>query len=140
MDRDVDAFVKNLCQTADDKGMRFLMRDPTKIYADPNWDRDEIFKRLHKEYVPGYTRKGKLDLLLVVTPAKPSQQYTPVKRYCDCVGIASQCVAKFNVKRKSGDKGFACNMLMKINSKLGGVNVTLRELPPWLRNGTVHLF
>lgn len=132
------AFVKTLTQTADDKGMRFMQRDPLKQYADPGWSHDEIVKRLHGEHMPLFNRRAKIDLLVVVTPAKSSPQYAPIKRYCDTVaGIASQCVVKSNVRRKYQDRSFAFNLLMKINSKLGGVNVSLRDLPPMLKNGTV---
>lgn len=139
MDRDLDAFVKTLTQTADDKGMRFMQRTPLRHHGDLGLSADQIAQRLHHEYMPFFnSRGGKINLLVVITPAKSCQQYAPIKRYCDTVaGIASQCVVKFNVRRKTQDRAFACNLLMKINAKLGGVNVSLRELPPMLKTGTV---
>jgi hypothetical protein len=120
--------------------MQIAQRDPIKQYADANWSPEEVIRRLQLDIMPGFSRRGKIELLVIVTPTKSSQVYIPIKRYCDTVaGIASQCVTKVNVRRKAHDKGFAFNMLMKINSKLGGVNVTLREMPHFVRSGTVRL-
>lgn len=138
VDRDLDVFIKTLCQTAHDKGMTIVNRDPMKQFADMNWSGDEIIRRLQQDIMPAFNRRGTIELLFVVSPAKSSQMYIPVKRYCDTVaGIASQCTNKFNVRRKAQDRSFAFNMLMKINSKLGGVNVSIREMPLALKTGTV---
>ena len=138
IDRDLNSFIRTLCQTADDKGMQISQRDPMKQYVDTNWTADEIARRLQMEIMPAFNRRGNIELLIIVTPAKTSVVYAPIKRYCDTVaGIASQCVVKFNVRRKSQDRGFAFNMLMKINSKLGGINVTLRDMPAMVKGGTV---
>lgn len=119
--------------------MRINQRSPRKFYANQSWTPDEVIKRLRGEiwrHLCG--NKGPLELLLVITPAKSCQVYAPIKRYCDCVaGIVSQCVASINVKTKSRDRGFAFNMLMKINSKLGGVNVSIKPMPEVLKPGTV---
>lgn len=139
VDRDLDGFIRTLCQTADEKGVQITQREPLKQYADMNWSPDELTKRLQQDIMPGYNRRGNIELLLVITPSKTSLVYAPIKRYCDSVaGIASQCIVKFNIKRKSQDRGFAFNMLMKINSKLGGINVTLREMPQIVKSGTVY--
>src|SRR5438876_352330 len=95
-----------------------------KTLQPKNWTIDEVTRRLQTEIMPAFNRRGNIELLVIVTPARTSVVYAPIKRYCDTVaGIASQCVVKFNVRRKSQDRGFAFNMLMKINSKLGGINV-----------------
>ena len=89
--------------------------------------------------MPAFQCRGNIDLLMVVSPAKTSQMYVYVKRYYDTVaGIASQCINKQNVKRMAQDRGFAFNILMKMNSKLGRINVSLRDFPPSLNNGTVR--
>src|SRR5271169_2299410 len=139
IDRDLEGFIRTLCQAADDKGVRISQREPMRQYADINWQADEITRRLQQEIMPAFNRGGKIELLLVITPSKSSLVYAPIKRFCDSVaGIASQCIVKFNIKRKSQDRGFAFNMLMKINSKLGGINVTLREMPQFVKSGTVY--
>ena len=138
IDRDLDSFIRTLCQTADDKGMHISQRNPMKQYVDANWTADEVTRRLETEIMPAFNRRGNIELLVIVTPARTSVVYVPIKRYCDTVaGIASQCVVKFNVRRKSQDRGFVFNMLMKINSKLGGINVTLQEMPAMVKGGTV---
>jgi eukaryotic translation initiation factor 2C len=140
IDRDLNGFIRTLCQTADEKGVQITQRDPMKRYADINWSPDELTRRLQQEIMPSFNQHSPIELLLFVTPSRTSIVYSPIKRYCDTVaGIASQCLVKFNVKRKSQDRGFAFNMLMKINSKLGGVNVTLREMPQVVKTGTVYI-
>jgi hypothetical protein len=138
IEHDLDSFIRTLCQTAEDKGMRITQRDPTKVFTNSNMGYEEITKRLKEEFMPTFNRPSKIELLVIVTPGSSSNVYVPVKRYCDSEeGIASQCVAKFNVRRRSRDRAFAANVLMKINAKLGGINVTLSEMPDLFKHGTV---
>jgi len=117
--------------------MQFVKRDPYRCAGNINWDAEEIARRLQKEVLPAMGQS--LDLLMVIVPSKTSNIYVPVKRYCDCVaGIASQCLDLSKVQLKGTDRVFASNVLMKINSKLGGVNVSLREMPQTLKTGTVR--
>jgi Piwi domain len=138
--REIDAFIKTLLQTADDKGMKFTQREPPRYPVNGRSDADEITRMMGADVLPFLNRQGPIELLMVITPGKNKswEGYTAIKRYCDCVaGIASQCVLAENVERKNGDRGFAANLLMKINSKLGGVNVSIKEMPPVLKTGTV---
>jgi hypothetical protein len=130
--------VETLCQTADAKGMTISFRNPLTFYMNTHLHTQRIYELLQKDFIPRVSARGPVDFILVITPAKSSVQYAPIKRYFDStVGLASQCVAMSNVTRKCTDKTFACNVLMKINSKLGGVNVSLKDLPLALRSGTV---
>ena len=118
--------------------MKIAKRNPMRFYADYNLASDELTKRLQQDIMPAFNCDGNLQLLMIVTPAKNSTVYAPIKRYCDTVaGIASQCIYKQNIRYKGKDSGFASNVLMKINSKLGGINVTLREMPAFVKTGTV---
>ena len=83
IDRDVDGFIRTLCQTADDKGMQISQRHPMKQYADTNWTADEITRHLQMEIMPAFNRRGNIELLIIVTPARTSVVYAPIKRYCD---------------------------------------------------------
>lgn len=129
--------------------MRITATRPLVVYENPNTSEtinarlDSHFRQF-KAYPPVKVHKpeeNNIELLLVVTPSATSEIYAPVKRYCDSIaGVASQCIARANLD-KPHDKlrQLALNLLMKINSKLGGVNVSLRELPPSLRSGTVRV-
>ncbi|GLC53161.1 Protein argonaute-3 [Pleodorina starrii] len=71
-------------------------------------------------------------LLLVVLPEKLVDEYKEIKRVSDIeLGIPSQVIAgsKAKVGTRPGSKGggpqYCANVAMKINNKLGGVNVTL---------------
>jgi hypothetical protein len=131
-------FLATLCRTAEEKGMSISPRNPLPHLLNINWETHKIYEYVEKEFLPVLQKRGPVDFVLVVTPAKLSQIYAPIKRYFDCVaGLASQCIAKINVESKCSNGAFAFNMLMKINSKLGGVNVSLKELPMALRSGTV---
>jgi hypothetical protein len=118
------------------------MRRPKPYYIDAGMSTAMIYERLEKNIIPDLkNRGGPVDLLMVVTPGKSSVVYAPIKRYCDSVaGLASQCITSSNVQNRGGNRAFAINMLMKINSKLGGVNVSLRNLPLSLKSGTVCFF
>ncbi|EFJ46144.1 Argonaute-like protein [Volvox carteri f. nagariensis] len=71
-------------------------------------------------------------LLLVILPESLTDEYREIKRVSDIeLGIPSQVVAgsKAKVGPKAGPRGggpqYCANVAMKINNKLGGVNVTL---------------
>jgi len=89
--------------------------------------------------LPKFNQRGRIELLLVITSGNSSGKlYGPVKRCCDEEGYASQCVASTNAcGRKGQTPDYAVNVLMKINAKLGGVNVSLIEVPPVLKVPTV---
>jgi len=139
--QDLDTFIDKLSQTAADKGFHIGTHFETK-YVNLGLSHSAITDEVAEFLKDIKSKHGglKVDLLLVITPHKPSEVYAPVKKYCDTVaGIASQCVTLENVKSKGRDGSFAGNLVMKINSKLGGVNVSLRELPGQLMQGTVQL-
>lgn len=120
--------------------MKFTQREPQIRFGNGRAPTDEIITKLTSDVMPQLTRQGPIELLLVLTPGKNKtwEGYNVIKRYCDCVaGIASQFVLASNVENKNADRQFAANLLMKINSKLGGVNVSIKEMPPVLKTGTV---
>ncbi|GIL75720.1 hypothetical protein Vretifemale_5434, partial [Volvox reticuliferus] len=76
--------------------------------------------------------KKPAQLLLVVLPEPMTDEYREVKRVSDIeLGIPSQVVAgsKAKVGPKAGPRGggpqYCANVAMKINNKLGGINVAL---------------
>lgn len=123
--------------------MSIIVATPLVQYENPNAVQSLNAKlEDHFRKFNGSGGQQGIELLLVVTPSPTSQIYAPVKRYCDSIaGVASQCVTEGNLSKihisQGGAKQFALNVLMKINSKLGGVNVSLKQLPAPLQNGTV---
>jgi hypothetical protein len=52
--------------------------------------------------------------------------YETAKQYCDSVkGVQSQALDSFNVVKKGRDRSYHANLLLKVNSKLGGITVSL---------------
>ncbi|KAG2434383.1 hypothetical protein HYH02_012396 [Chlamydomonas schloesseri] len=75
--------------------------------------------------------KKPAQLVLVVLPEKPCDEYREVKRVSDMeLGIPSQVVVAGKARigyraHKGGGPQYCANVAMKINNKLGGVNVML---------------
>ena len=81
---------------------------------------EELYTRVAKE------RGGPPELLMFFIKGKSQIMYENIKSYCDTVrGVQSQAVDSFNVQKKGGDRAFHANLLLKVNSKLGGTTVTL---------------
>ncbi|PNH02563.1 Protein argonaute-2 [Tetrabaena socialis] len=78
--------------------------------------------------------------LLVVLPVKATEEYREVKRVSDVVlGVPSQVVTgkaarigRQNNQDRAGGPVYCANLALKINSKLGGVNVSLSHGPRYL--------
>ena len=140
MEANVVQFVHTLTTIAREKGMT-MASTPNIHYSDNNLGHDEIVRRLQAEFMPSFNRNGNIELLLFVIPQKgDSPVYHPVKQYCHSIGgIASQCVTCNNVRTKGTNAAFATNLLLKINSKLGGVNVILKDMPGFIKKTTVIL-
>lgn len=83
---------------------------------------DELYTKIEREY------RGAPELLMFIIKGKGSVIYEIVKQYCDTIrGVQSQGVDSVNVQRKCGDRAFHANLLLKMNSKLGGTTVTLQN-------------
>lgn len=87
-------------------------------YARPD-QASRILDHLHQE-------QPDLQLVICVVPGK-SAIYGDLKRKGDMLGLATQCVRTHNVQKISPHT--LSNLCMKINSKLGGVNVVLSSPP-----------
>lgn len=118
--------------------MSFAQRRPAVGWENPNQSAEALEKSL-EERMQKFHKNGTAEFLLVVTPGPRSSQYGLIKRYCDRNGYASQCVTLDNVMQQGYKYPFALNMLLKINAKLGGINVSLAELPLVMKPITVCL-
>jgi len=131
-------FIDTLCRTADDYGMK-IDYNPVVMYGNFNApqqsiyrDCDELFNRITRE------KKGPPEMLFFVIKGKSAIIYEHVKQYCDTVkGVQSQAVDGFNVMKKGGDRSYHANLLLKVNSKLGGTTVVLETNFTDAQNPTV---
>src|SRR5579859_4140941 len=81
---------------------------------------EELYNRVARE------RGGTPELLMFFIKGKSPIMYEHIKNYCDTIrGVQSQAVDSFNAIKKGGDRAFHANLLLKVNSKLGGTTVTL---------------
>ncbi|XP_057325397.1 protein argonaute-2-like [Microplitis mediator] len=70
-------------------------------------------------------KKNRLKLVIVVIPKSPVDIYPKVKQTAELhIGILTQCLKDKTMSNivKNSDRSTAGNILLKINSKLGGVN------------------
>jgi len=117
--------------------MSFKQDQPPVGWENPNQSAEALENKLEVR-IQKFKKDGTLDLLIVVTPGPRSIQYGLIKRYCDLNGYASQCVTLDNVMQKGYKYPFALNMLLKINAKLGGINVSLAGQPLVMKPVTVR--
>jgi hypothetical protein len=140
MERDIDTFIHKLCQTGTDKGMFIENRKPHKVFESSNLQASDLLRRLKGEHIPRMNQPRRIQFLLIITPGNSSKElYGPVKRCCDELGYASQCVDGLKMRRQGTSMAYLTNLLLKVNVKLGGINVSLTEPPSVLKTPTVHL-
>ena len=96
---------------------------------------EELYTRVQRE------KKGDPELLMFFVKGKNPIMYDQLKQWCDTVaGVRSQAVDGFNVIQKGGDRAFHANLLLKVNSKLGGTTVTLQNPMTTANAPTVWVF
>lgn len=75
-------------------------------------------------------KKNKMQLVVVVIPGFPPDVYARVKQQAELqVGILTQCVKDQTISKcvDRNDRSTAGNILLKINSKLNGINHTFNS-------------
>ncbi|EFO90717.1 hypothetical protein CRE_08229 [Caenorhabditis remanei] len=115
----LESFIGNLQRVAKEIGMPFVEEYCFYSYIPPD-DAATSLEILHRTYPD-------LQIAICVVPGK-STVYGDLKRKGDLLGFTTQCVRTHNVTRVSPHT--LSNLCMKINSKLGGVNVALSAPPP----------
>lgn len=125
---EIDRFESELASAAHSVGMSFPRGHPPVLSGTDQRDIEPIFKDAVKQASSVFGGAAP-QFIAVILPSTSAQFYGDLKRYCDTkLGVITQCVQSSNVARIS--RPFCCNLLMKINSKLGGVNVSLgKQLP-----------
>jgi Piwi domain len=121
-------FLHTFFQAADDYGMN-VDRNPVVTYGNSNApaaalqrSAEELFNKVKGQ------KGGQPELLMFILRGKSTFTYEALKQYADTVaGVPSQAVDSMNVQKKGGDRSFHANLLLKVNTKLGGTTVTLQN-------------
>jgi hypothetical protein len=120
-------FVQTFCLAGDDYGMK-IDRNPTVVYGNANAPQQAIHRSCDALYEKISREKGgQPQLLVFIIRGKSPILYEIVKLYADTVrGIPSQVIDGFNAQRKGGDRAYHANLLLKVNTKIGGTTITLQ--------------
>ncbi|CAL8096803.1 unnamed protein product [Orchesella dallaii] len=121
-DNALKKFCECLMSNGSQKGVEFLKK-PVHIVVEGRCRRnnqpEENLKHIKKAMIENFKN---VQLLVVVFPMKGDPLYGHVKHAAEVdVGILTQCVAERNVLPFCKDATIQ-NILLKINSKLGGIN------------------
>jgi len=119
-------FLETFIRGGSDYGMS-IDRAPVVTYGNFNAPLNAVHRSCEELYTRVAKEKGgPPELLMFFIKGKSQIMYENIKSYCDTVrGVQSQAVDSFNVQKKGGDRAFHANLLLKVNSKLGGTTVTL---------------
>jgi Piwi domain len=91
---------------------------------------------MHRDCENLYTRvtrdkRGAPELLMFIIKGKSAIAYETIKGFADVTrGVPSQCIAGPNVEKKGRDLAYHANLLLKVNTKLGGTTVSLTQPIP----------
>ena len=130
-------FIQTMCQAAQDYGMN-IDRNPAIIYGNFNSPQQGVHRSCEELYTRVQREKGEPQMLMFFIRGKNPIMYEHIKSWCDTIkGVQSQVVDGGNVLTKGGDRAFHANLLLKMNTKLGGTTVTLQTHPTNERNPTV---
>ncbi|CAG8434509.1 675_t:CDS:2, partial [Scutellospora calospora] len=116
----VQAFLRELIITCQDNGMNIPNKTPPIMHANPQGDVESVLKAawLHA----GNAAKAQPQLIVCILPNTGVPLYAEIKRVTDTViGIASQCIQSRHMMQAK--KQYCANICLKINVKLGGMNV-----------------
>ncbi|KAI6220849.1 Piwi domain protein [Aphelenchoides fujianensis] len=120
LEEDLKNFCTRLQQTATSLGVK-LPPFPHVVRYGQFGEIPALFDGLRAAYEEA---KQNCDLVLLVMPGRNGDVYNAIKEQADTLhGVMSQCVLLKNVRRPTPST--LCNLLMKINVKLGGVNSQL---------------
>ena len=124
----LSSFLQTMFLAGDDYGMT-IDRNPVVDYGNFNAPSASIHRDCENLYTRVQREKGgPPDLLMFIIKGKNAIIYEQVKQFCDNVrGVQSQAVDGFNVQKKGGDRAYHANLLLKVNTKLGGKTVVLQK-------------
>ncbi|KAI9243621.1 Piwi domain-containing protein [Phascolomyces articulosus] len=124
----IQNFLRTLGQVFIEKGMNVVNRTPTIIHADPQGDVEKTLKEAW--LTAGNQVKSNPQLILCIMPNK-STLYNEIKRVTETIiGVPTQCV--LSKKVSDNNNQYCTNVSLKVNVKLGGMNVYLPQSHPFL--------
>ncbi|KAJ3183568.1 hypothetical protein HDU85_001997 [Gaertneriomyces sp. JEL0708] len=124
----VQKFLRELITTCRDTGVDIRQLQPPIRHANPLGSIETIMKAGYMD--AGNASNRKPQLLLIILPNTGVSLYAEIKRIGDTIiGIATQCIQSRHVF--AAKKQYCANVCLKINVKLGGMNVYLgnQQLP-----------
>lgn len=117
------------------KGVIFENEEPVITYAENLQDRkdDAMIAKTNvnslKKIFQDHFLKHQCEIVFVIIPKKNSVLYSHVKQAAEIhMGVLTQCVVAQNVGK--GQQATIQNILLKVNSKLGGRNYMVRPPQP----------
>ncbi|EJF60851.1 Piwi-domain-containing protein [Dichomitus squalens LYAD-421 SS1] len=112
------AMVRNLLDALVAAGMVVNDNDPVIFYDRPQRIYDTAGKRCIEKHGGG----AGPNLMVIVLPESSADYYQAIKHFGDIQrGVATQCLKSY--KCKGANKQYFSNVVLKINVKLGGINV-----------------
>lgn len=128
----IQILTDNLTKTCEGAGMTFTSQ-PNRLRLNGQGD---VLPRLRDEC---RRRSTKPSLIVVVLPENSNELYTTIKHFGDCeAGVATQCLKAKKCFRLK-DNSYILNVALKINVKLGGINLIPQEASvPELSKGNCH--
>ncbi|CAG8629736.1 19317_t:CDS:10, partial [Gigaspora margarita] len=116
----VQAFLRELILTCQENGMNIPNKTPPIMHANPQGDVESALKTAWLR--AGNAAKAQPQLIVCILPNTGVPLYAEIKRVTDTViGIASQCIQSRHMLQAK--KQYCANVCLKINVKLGGMNV-----------------
>ena len=128
----VKQFIQNFIKIYRGHGGKVENATPVIIGGEP--DTAEGCKKAF--YGAGNAVKSRPQMVMVILTNKSADVYNRVKANCDCrFGIVSQCVQAAQIKKNAPQ--YCSNVLMKFNSKLGGITSIVKPKQPYFREPTM---
>jgi len=119
-DAAVKSMVQGIVDGCDSLGIRVVDKDPLVFRENGQGDIEGHFRRAGTEVKKS---KGEYpNFLVFVLPEGGNEIYRKIKHYGDVkIGVATQCLKAKNCSYAK--KPFWANVLLKVNAKLGGINL-----------------
>ena len=119
--RAVDSLIKGICEQAKFNGLN--LGQPVEVIYDENYDGKVDVKNAIGDYAKDFPG---LKFILFIIPEN-DELYSFIKFFSELdFGITTQCVSH-KKSRRFHERTYAGNVVLKINSKLGGINCHLKS-------------
>ncbi|RPD63356.1 argonaute-like protein [Lentinus tigrinus ALCF2SS1-6] len=121
---DAEAMVKSFLLKFQDVGIEVGERDPIIRYGNSSGNIPAQLKDIGHQCLLKHGKDGGPQLIVVVLPEMADDIYHQVKYFGDIIqGVPTQCLKSWNCKQSKPQ--YYANVCLKINMKMGGINVIL---------------